>query len=465
MADSNSPLLGNKTTSGPTLARTMGLWALIMYGVGDMLGSGIYALIGKVAGTMGNAAWLAFIASMVAAALTGLSFAALCSRYPRAAGEAYITQRAFQQPFLSYLIGLAVVASGLTSLATQSHAFARYLYGLTHEVSSGGMPRGFLWLTAIAFILVLSFINFWGMRQSIWLNILCTIVEVAGLIFIVIVGMKFWGSVNYLQTPPPPQSSDLPGSLSATLVLQGAVLTFYSFIGFEDMINVAEEVKNPRRNLPIAILVALAITTVIYIAVSITAVSVMHYSELKDSPQPLVDVVRNAAPWFKSEIFSYIALFAIINTGLLNYIMGSRLVYGMAKQGLVPRSLGKVHPTRRTPYVAIAALMCIVIVLALYAQIGELAAATSGLLLFVFMVVNASLIVVKRMPDEPKGTFHVPDAVPFCGILVCAAILLHTPDRALKIGFLILVGITMLFLIARPRNLTAATLAAGEEEA
>jgi len=358
-----------------TLLPTMGLAALVIYGVGDMLGSGIYALIGKAAGVMGNTIWLGFLTSMVAALLTGLSYASLGSRYPRAAGAAYVTQRAFRRSFLAYVVGLAVVASGLTSFSTQTRAFAGYFQGM---VGMSIAPE----VIILGFIAVLSFINFWGMREATWLNVLCTTVEVAGLVIVVLVGLRFWGGVNYMETPV--TASGAVTALGIPLILQGAVLTFYSFVGFEDMINVVEEVKNPRHVFPRAVVLALAITTVIYIAVSVTAVSVLPHAELAASEQPLVDVVRRAAPWFPPVAFSFISLFAITNTALLNYIMGSRMVYGMARQGLVPRALGNVHPTRRTPHIAVLALMAVVTVLAFVGDISSLARATSVLLLGVF---------------------------------------------------------------------------------
>ncbi|MGI8605273.1 MAG: APC family permease [Verrucomicrobiales bacterium] len=434
-------------SSGPTLARTMGLGALIVYGVGDTLGAGIYALIGKAAGAMGNAVWLAFVASMLAALLTGFSYASLGSRYPRAAGIAFISQRAFGLPFLSYLLGLAVVASGLTSMATQSRAFAGYLLGVIGISASNSAATV---AVIVAFIGVLTLINFWGMRESTWLNLLCTGVEVAGLFIIIAVGMRFWGGVNYLETPV---SAEGAGSaITFPLVLQGAVLTFYSFVGFEDMLNVTEEVKDPHRNFPIAVLAVLGITTVIYIAVAITAVSVVPHADLAASGQPLVEVVRRAAPWFPSGAFSFIALFAIVNTGLLNYIMGSRLVYGLARQGLVPRALGAVHPRRRTPHIAIFALMVIVFLLALLGNIAQLASATSVLLLGAFIFVNASLIWLKRRPDEPRGRFEVPSIVPAGGILMCTVILCHAKPAALLTALALLAGIALLYLVMRPKN-------------
>jgi amino acid transporter len=423
----------------------MGLAALAIYGIGDMLGSGIYALIGKVAGVMGNAIWLAFLVSMLAALLTGLSYASLGSRYPRAAGAAYVTHRAFRLPFLSYVIGLAVMASGLTSMAAQSRAFSGYL-----SARVAGVP---LELVVIGFIAALTLVNFWGMRESTRLNALCTSVEVFGLLLIIAVGVRHWGSVNYLETPGG------PGALALPLVLQGGVLTFYSFIGFEDMINVIEEVKDPRRAFPKAVLLALAGVTVIYVAVSLSAVSAVPHSVLAQSKEPLVEVVRRAAPAFPAAIFWGISLFAITNTALLNYIMGSRLAYGMARQGLLPRVLGSVHASRRTPHVAIFVLAGIVSVLALAGDLSGLASATSALLLGVFMVINVALIVLKRRPGEPPGSFEVPLLVPVGGLAVCGTLLVHARPGALLTAAILVGGIVVLYLFFRPRGITEDTLA------
>jgi basic amino acid/polyamine antiporter, APA family len=472
-APQNTESAAAPASSTPTLARTMGLGALIIYGVGDMLGSGVYALIGKAAGTMGNAVWVAFLVAMLAAVFTGLSYASLGSRYPCAGGVAYISQRAFGMPFLSYVLGLAVVASGLTSFAVQSRTFAGYFQGLLEGASKAADATPLYFI--IGFIVMLTLINFIGIKESTWLNAICTGVEVLGLAIVIIVGFRYWGGVNLLEVPPAKDASTQNTSaLSLTLMLQGAVLTFYSFIGFEDMLNVSEEVKNPQRNFPLGVLGALAITTVIYVAIAITAVSVMPWQQLAESKQPLVDVVKTAAPAFPSWLFSLIALFAIANTGLLNFIMGSRLIYGMARQGFVPKFLGAIHPQRRTPHLAIVFLAAIVLVLAMSADVRQLASATSTLLLSVFIVVNLALFVLQRRPGEPKGRFEIPGFIPILGMIVCAAILSQvTPstdetvpaylrDPRLIAGAL-LAGIVLLYLVARPRNISEETLSEAYE--
>ena len=212
----------------PTLRRSIGPAQMALYGLGSMLGAGIYGLIGKAAGQAGNAVWLAFVIALLAALLTALSYASLGSRYPRTAGAAYDTERAYGFPFLSFVVGLALVCSGLTSIATQSRVFAANLADLL-----GTDSLQIAWL-ALGFLLVLTGIVFRGIRESMWINVLCTLVEAGGLVLVIVVGLSFWGTVDYLETPVTTGEDYAP-----LLIMQAAVLAFFAFIGFEDMYNVA----------------------------------------------------------------------------------------------------------------------------------------------------------------------------------------------------------------------------------
>lgn len=421
------------------LERNIGLVALILYGVGDILGAGIYGLVGKAAGEMGYAAWLGFVTSMIAAGLTGLSYASLGSRYPRAGGAAYITFRAFSKPFLSYVIGLAVLASGLTSMATASRVFSGYFTGLFEFIP--------LTLGIILFATAVGVIVFWGMRESMWMNAICTIIEITGLFIVIAVGVSYLGTVDYFDATT---AANPTGDLSFSLVLTGAVLTFYSFVGFEDILNVSEEVKNPERNLPIGLIAAVGISSLIYVTISLVAVSVIPPMDLAGSKQPLVDVVAKAAPAFPTFIFSIISMFAVANTALLNYVMGSRLLYGMAQSKLLPSALGRIHPTRKTPHVAAATILVILLGLALAGDISVLAKATSVLLLICFTVVNISLVVLKRRKTEPKGRFEVPTFVPVLGAVVCLTMLTFAKTNELLLAAGIFAVITILYFIKRP---------------
>jgi amino acid transporter len=426
----------------PSLARAIGPFQLFAYTLGGMLGAGIYGLVGRAAGQLGSAVWLGFIVAMVAALLTGLSYASLGSRYPQAGGAATISHRAFGRPLLTWVVGLAVMASGLTSVATQSRVVAENLLRLS---GLEGIPTLAL---SLGFLLVVTGVVIRGIRESMWVNILCTGVEAAGLLLVIAVGIPYWGTVSLMETPT-------GEGIGLSFLMTGAILTFFAFIGFEDTINVAEEARDPRRTLPIGIIGAMLAATVLYIAVAVTAVSVVPWRELAAAPGPLAEVMSRAAPWLPSWGYVVITIFAVANTALLNYVTASRLAFGMARHGLLPKKLCKVHPVRQTPHVAVLALFPVLVALILVGDIGELAAATVLLLLAVFTVVNLALLVLQRRPDEPRGGFEVPWPVPAAGALVCAALLVNrlaSGDwRAPALAGGLVVLIVLGFIVFRPR--------------
>jgi amino acid transporter len=392
----------------PSLQRTIGPAQMALYGLGSMLGAGIYGLIGKAAGEAGNAVWLSFVVALVAALLTACSYASLGSRYPRAAGAAYVTERAYGFPLLSFMVGLALVCSGLTSIATQSQVFAANIAALF-----GIETIPLSWL-ALGFLLILTGIVFRGIRESMWVNVVCTVIEASGLVIVIVAGASYWGSVDYLETPVLPG-----GDHAALLIMQAAVLAFFAFIGFEDMINVAEETRDPERTVPLGLILAMAAAALLYIAVAVTAVSVVPWQELAEAPGPITAVMERAAPSVPPLLFTIITLFAVANTALVNYVTASRLIYGMARQGLLPRRLGEVHAARRTPHLAVAALFLVLAPLALLGTTTELAAATVLLLLLVFTVVNGALFILKGRDGERRGRFEIPRALPALGAITC----------------------------------------------
>lgn len=420
------------------LARRITLGLLILYGVGDILGAGIYGLIGKAAGEMGNVVWLGFLASAVAAGLTGLSYASIGSRHPKAGGVSYVTHRAFGHPLLAYVAGLAMTASGLTSMAVASRAFAGYFTALF-----GGSET----IVILAFALVLGLIVLAGIREALWVNALCTVIELAGLLVILAVGARFLGSVDYFDAST---GIHPHASLSAGVILSGAVLTFYSFVGFEDILNVSEEVVKPERTLPIGLLAAVAISSFIYVAISVVAISVVPAAELAASSRPLVTVVEKAAPSIPVGVYTFIALFAVANTALLNTVMSSRLMYGMAKQGLLPKPLARVHARRKTPYVATFVVIALLLGLAFAGDMATLAKATSVMLLLCFALMNTALVVLKRRKGEAKGHFEIPVAIPVLGTLVCLAMLGAAQREELTIAGALIGAIALLYSIQRP---------------
>ena len=433
----------------PTLRRSISLWQMTLYGAGGMLGAGIYGLIGQVAAEMGSAIWLAFALSLVAAGLTGLSYASLGSRYPRAGGAAYITQRAYRRSMLTHIVGLTVACSGLTSIAAGARVVGENLQALA---ALEGLPTGML---AFIYVGIVGAIAYRGIRESMWANVVLTLVEAGGLLLVIAVSLRFWGSANLMEFPVRPETE---AGLPLVFLAQGIVLTFYAFIGFEDSLNVAEELKNPRRNMPLGLLTALVLTVVIYMCVAISAVSVVPWQELAEANAPLAEVVARAAPWFPAWVFIVITVFAVANTGLINYVTTSRLLYGMARDGHLPPVLSGVHPVRRTPHVAIGLIFVLIVILILSGDISELASATVLLLLLVFLVVNSALVVLKMRPGEPPGGFELPIAVPALGAVVCVVMFATRVGagdwRAPVIAGVLLLGVAALYFVLRHRPVT-----------
>jgi amino acid transporter len=398
------------------LRRSLGFWALVAFGVGDILGAGIYALVGKVAGAAGSHAWLAFGVALVVASLTALAYAEWGGRVPRSAGEAAFLHAAFRKAWLPVLVGWMVLFSGMVSMATVSRVCADYLavLGLALPVP----------VVIVGFLLVLTAINWRGIRHASWTNVLCTTVELGGLAIVLVAGFLVLGRGE--GAPVAPASAE---GLPMGAILSGAALSFFAFIGFEDMVNVAEEVREPRRTVPRAILAALAIAGGLYMLVTWLAVAAVGPEALAATKTPLLEVVRRGAPAVPDAAFTAIAIFAVANTALLNFVMGSRLLYGMARYRLVPRVLGRVHPRHRTPYVAILAILALVVAMALLGEIVSLAGTTSTLLLLVFFTVQASLLVVKRR--EPTQGFRVPAVVPALGALLTLGLVYFMPEESL----------------------------------
>jgi len=416
-------------SSSITLKRTLGPVALIIYGVGDILGAGIYALTGKVAGIAGEQAWLAFAVSMVVAALTACVYAEFSGRHPHSGGAAYFVSRATRRPAAPLLIGWLVLCSGTVSMATGSRAFAGYLCSMVPV-----LPEP---LVIALFLGVTGFVAFWGIRESSTVTILCTTATVAGLLIVIVSGLAWYFGGN-----TPVETGVMTGEAGERAfswfgIATGAALAFYAFIGFEDLVNVAEEVKEPRRNLPLAILVAVCFTGLIYILVAWVATAVLAPETLAASKAPLLDLVRVTAPTVPPVVFTVIALFAVADTALINCVMGSRLLYGLSREGLLPRPLSALHPTRRTPHVALALVLTGGMVLAITGTVQELAGTTSTLLLLVFASVHVGLLIVKGREPGYDG-FQVPRAVPALGLVTCLSLAAFAQGLSMNVAAAIL---------------------------
>ncbi|NDJ17441.1 APC family permease [Myxacorys almedinensis] len=417
-----------------SLKRVFGLRTLVIYGVGDILGAGIYAVIGKIAGLSGTLVWASFSVAMVVAAFTALSYAELGSRFPQSGGVATFVHQAFRTDWLSLLVGWLMFCTCLVSMATLSRAFAGYLNAF--------IPVLPVWLIVMTLFAALAFVNFRGMEESSALNIVCTTIEVSGLIVVILVSTLFLSSGGGTASVANVATSPAVGWTS---VAQGAALAFYAFIGFEDIVNVAEEVKNPERNVPRAIVISLGVAGVMYILVSWLATQVLTPAELGASSAPLLDVVRRSQPNFPQVIFTLIALFAVMNTALLNFVTASRLLFGMSREGLIPAWLGKLHPRRATPYRTLLVILPIVIVLALSGTLQFLAGTTATLILLMFCLVNLSLLILKRREPRNIG-FQVPIVVPAIALL-CNVILIAFASQASYALAAVFVAIGLLLIV------------------
>ncbi|MFQ6010279.1 MAG: APC family permease [Candidatus Aenigmatarchaeota archaeon] len=369
------------------LKRSLGLFELTAYGVGIILGAGIYALIGKAAAIAGPALWISFLIGAVVASLTGLSYAELGTMYPKEAAEYVYTRKAFRGRRLPFLIGWLIIFVALVAAATVSLGFGGYLEALT------GIPMA---VGAGILIVLLSLLNFWGISESAKANIVFTLIELGGLLLIVFLGAPYFGSVNYFEMP-----------MGFGGVFAAAVLIFFAYIGFEDVVNVSEETRAPRRIIPKALILSIIITTVLYILVAIASVSVLPWNTLGVSTAPLADVANAAMPG-SSFAFSIIALFATANTVLILLIVDSRMIWGMARAGSFPKILSRIHAKRRTPWVSIFTMMFIALLFVSAGDIRTIAELTDFGAFIVFMATNISLIVLRYKKPGMRRPFKVP---------------------------------------------------------
>lgn len=392
------------------LKRGLSLSLLIFYGVGTVLGSGVYILTGKIAGEAGMYAPFSFIIAAVIAGLTGFSYAELSSRMPESAGEVAYLKKAFNRNWLAATIGYLLILTAILSTATMARGFVGYLHVFIELPPS---------LVIVLVTLLLGGIALWGITQSAWLIMIITILEVLGIIFFIGVTGHHLGDI-------PERAAELipPFEFSAWVgIMGGAFLAFFTFIGFEDLVNEAEEAKNPRRNLPIAIIVTMVLLTIIYLLVALLAVLAMPPADLASDKAPLSTILGQYHASFPF-ILSFISLISSLNGGLVQTVMGSRILYGMSKKKLAPPVFKEVHPKTKTPIKATLPIIGLIILLALVGNIGSLAALTDYVIITVFALVNLSLCSLKFSKRGPMASFKVPFWVPLLGFILCTGFLI-----------------------------------------
>ena len=394
----------------PTLKRSLSLTLLTLYGLGTTIGAGIYALIGKVAGRAGIFAPISFLLACLLSALTAFAFAELASRLPRSAGEALYVREGFRSPRLGIVVGLMVASAGCISAAAIVNAAVGYI---NQFVALPASPT--IALLAIALGLVAA----WGITESVLTAALFTLVEIGGLLLVIAAGaMAIPDLPRHMPEVLPPLDT-----VAWAGIVGGTVLAFYAFLGFEDMVNVAEEVKDVRRTMPLGIILTLGITTLLYFALAVVAVLAVPPAELAVSDAPLA-LLFERSTGASPAVISGISVFAILNGALVQMIMASRVIYGLAEQGSLPRHFGRVHRHTRTPLVATGLVVAIVLMLGLGFPIEPLAEATSLIVLMVFALVNLALIPIKRRHPHPDGVMVFPDWIPWAGFGVSAAFII-----------------------------------------
>jgi amino acid transporter len=394
------------------LDRTLGTRQLTFYGIGTMMGAGIYVLVGKVAGVAGMYGPCAFLLAAVLAGLTAWSYAELSTRYPKSGGEVVYVQRAFRRKALSALVGWSVIATGVVSASAILRGFVGYLDVFVV------VPHG---LAIAAVVLLFFLIAILGVRRSLDLIGAITVLEVLGLLVVIALAGDALGTIGQRAHELVPTTFDPDTTVP---ILSGAFLAFFAFIGFEDLANVAEEAKDPSRSLPKAILYSLVVTTVLYVAISLVAVLSLPMERLVASEAPLAEILAPRGPRYVLFI-SAISLVAVVNGALAQIIMSARVLFGMAEEGMAPRLFGRVLPSQRTPMWATALVCVVILVLATSFPVTELAAITSTIILFVFTLVNLALVRIKVLHPHANGAVRTPLLVPVLGFLCSLALLLY----------------------------------------
>ncbi|MCS6711940.1 amino acid permease [Brachybacterium sp. EF45031] len=439
----------------PELKKAITPKLLLLFIVGDILGTGVYSLTGKVAGEVGGAGWLPILIAFTVALITAFSYLEMVTKYPQAAGAALYIHKAFGVHFVTFMVTFAVLSSGITSAATSSVFLAENVLKAFGLDESMGEDQAKLTATVIAvlFVCLVACINMIGVSESVKLNVVLTLIELSGLALVILVGFLAIaeGKADFSRVV----LFETQGDKSLLMAVVGATaLAFFSMVGFEDSVNMAEETVDPVRNFPRMLVAGLSITGLVYVIVSITAVAIVPIGELTEATTPLLTVVEKGAPNLPIDtIFPIISIFAVANTVLINMMMASRLLFGMSRQGVLPGFMRYVLPGRRTPWSAIvfSTLLGVALILTVrfvlgQETIGALGGTTAMLLLGVFCLVNIAVLVLRRKDPVEREHFRTPSLLPWIGALT--SFLLVTPIAQKPInyaigGSLLLVGLVL----------------------
>jgi len=422
------------------LKRHMGLFHLTMYGVGLILGAGIYVLIGEATAFAGNSVWISFLLGIIVAMFAGLSYAELTALFPKAAAEYTFVKHAFKNNFLAFIIGWLTAITSMITAATVSLGFGGYLAQFVN------LP---ITISAILLIGILSVVNFIGIKESAWANTIFAIITAGGLVLIIFLGMTYetTESIDYFEMPN-----------GTTGIILAFVLIFFAFIGFEDMANVAEEVKRPKKTLPRAIVLSVIITGIIYILVSLSVVRVVNWEELGQSAAPLAAVAERSLGIGGSITLSAIALFATASTVLITLVAGSRILYGMAYNKSLPLSLGKIHSKTKTPWIAVIGILITSMGFALIGDIVIVANITVFAVVITFAMINLSVIVLRYTEPNLERSFKVPvnigrfPILPLFGFGVTIYMAIQFEMEVMLMGLAIIAAGALFYVIFNKRS-------------
>jgi amino acid transporter len=417
------------------LKKELNLLEITLVGIGNILGAGIYVLMGKAAGLAGNMVWFSFLFAGATAALSAVSYMELASMYPRAGAEYEFVKRAFGER-IGLFVGVLVVFFVVITSSAVALGFGRYFSNL--------FGNGYL-TAAVGLFIFLSLIMVYGIKESARLAILISLIEVSGLLIVIYTGLPYLGTVNYLEAP------DLAG------IFEASSLIFFAFLGFEDIVRLSQETKEAEKTTPKALLIAIFFTVFLYICVAISAVSVLDFRVLGLSGVPLADVVAVSLGSEAFVLMSWIALSSTMNTVLVVMLGGSRIVYGMAYSGSLPKILSRVHPSYHTPWVAIFGLACLSVLFLLFRDIAIVANIANFMIFIVFFMVNLSLIKLRYTDPGRNRPFKVPlnigrfPLLPFLGALSTVFLFSQLSLEVITYG-LVLIGIGILIVLLRTRN-------------
>ncbi|MDE1761856.1 MAG: amino acid permease [Candidatus Micrarchaeota archaeon] len=433
--------MAKRSASKIKLRREAGLAQLVFYGVGNIIGAGIYVLVGGAAGIAGNAVWMGFLAGAIIALFTGLSYAELTSMYPKDASEYTYLGRAYGNRLLSFITQWMMLITEIVAAAAVSLGFAQYFQSILI------IPA---WIVAVVLLMLLTVVGIVGVKYVLRANTIFSIIAIIGLLIVIAAGLPKLGSVDYNFSPN-----------GITGIFGAAVLVFFAYIGFDNIANLAEETKNPQKTLPRGLIISVALTTILYVLVGISAVSLVSYQGLSKSNAPLALAASSALGPAAYDVLLIAALLTTMNTVLVLLLVGSRIIYGMSREGVLPPVLGAVNRRTRTPIFASILTFFVALLFLPIGSVGEIAKVTSFGSLLTFVLVNIALLHLRRTAPHLKRPFKAPVSIGWVsvtallGVVSCIALLTQFDSTSVMLGLILPMSGIIIYLALNRGNILA----------